>query len=161
MDAIDTQILIWGVKKEQADGRPDMVPRCIALLEMLKQQRHIIMVPSIVVAEYLADFPPERQEEQRRIIGKNFFVAPFDAAAATVAGAIYSKAKMKSARAKTPACRQCVHADLKIIATAIAHGAKRLYTDNTPHFVTLAVGKILVDDIPPLEKLQQGLSFGA
>ena len=163
MDAIDTSILIWGVKRQSPPDRPDIVDRCIALLDMLKSKHSVIMVPSIVVAEYLADFPPDKQEEQRRIFGRHFFVALFDAGAAAIVGQIYSKKNMQEAQSTGNACRQCVKADLNIIATTITHHASRIYTDNTKHFKILACGRIIVEGIPPLPlptETQQGLGFG-
>jgi predicted nucleic acid-binding protein len=156
VDAVDTSILIWGVKRESPPDRPDMVSRCVALIESLKGKRSVIMIPSIVVAEYLADFPLERQAEQRQIFGHHFFIAPFDARAATIAGEIYSKTTIHQAQSDTGICRQCLKADLKIIATAIAHGAARIYT-NDKHFTKLACGRIIVEGIPLLaafERLQ-------
>jgi len=102
------------------------------------------------------------QTQQRRIFGRHFFVAPFDARAATIAGRLYSKKKMQEAQSGGQGCRQCVKADLKIIATAIAHHAGRIYTDDK-QFRSLACGEIIVEDIPPLPPpapAQQGLRSG-
>jgi len=149
VDAIDTGVLIWGVKQQSAKDRPDMVSRSIALLASLKRKHSVIMVPSIVAAEYLIDFPLDRQEAQIQVLGRNFFIAPFDAKAAAIAAEIYSKKIMQQAQCDTNLGRQCLKADLKIIATAIAHGAAHIYT-NDRHFNSIASGRIIVEDIPSL-----------
>jgi hypothetical protein len=96
---------------------------------------------------------------QREIISKNFFVAPFDALAAAIAAELYDKRIMEDARQETKLPRQCVKSDLKIIATAIAHKAVRIYTDDN-HFTSLARGRILVSPIPQVPP-KQGDLFGA
>ena len=56
---------------------------------------------------------------------------------------------MDQVKAQNQIGRQCLKADYKIIATAIAHHATRIYT-NDGHFRSLALGRIFVEDIPPL-----------
>ena len=101
MDAIDTSILIWGVKKASPPDRPDMVERCVALIESLSKNRARIMLPSVVVAEYLTDFPFEQQEAQYRVLERHFFIAPFDAAGAAIAAQIYSRRRWIKLRPRT------------------------------------------------------------
>ncbi len=126
-----------------------MAERCVALIESLTSNHSRVMLPSVVVAEYLTDFPLEQQEAQRRILERNFFIAPFDTSAASIAAQIYCKKVMDQVKDQQQIGRQCIKADYKIIATAIAHKATRIYT-NDGHFRSLAVGRIIVEDIPPL-----------
>ena len=120
MVAFDTMILIWGVRRERQRGREDLVERCVDLIKHLKEQRTTIMVPSVAVAEYLAGFSAENQKIQQDIIGEHFFVAPFDMKAAAIAGELFDKQRMKAIREDTDLPRQCLKADLHIVATAIA-----------------------------------------
>jgi predicted nucleic acid-binding protein len=145
--AVDTNVLIWGVRKERPDDRPDLVERCARLLEDYKSTQIPIMVPSIVVAEYLIGHTLDQQSKERGIIGSNFFVAPFDAKAAAIAAQLYDASLLRQARRDTEIGRQCLQADFKILATAIAHGATVFYTDD-PHMTAFAAGKILVKEIP-------------
>lgn len=47
---------------------------------------------------------------------------------------------------------QCLKADYKILATAIAHGASRIYVDDN-HFSSIASrGEIIIDPIPRLSE---------
>lgn len=153
MVAFDTMILIWGVRRQAPPGREDLVDRCVDLIKHLKEDRTTIMVPSLAVAEYLVHFSAEDQKIQQAIIGESFFVAPFDMKAAAIAGELYDKQRMQAIRADTDLPRQCLKADLNIVATSIAHGATRIYVDDR-HFRTLAHGRILVNDVPPLRDMQ-------
>lgn len=151
MISIDTSILIWGIREHVQTGREDMIDRAKWLIRDHKDRGIPIMVPSVVLAEYLATFDNQSQVEQREIIGRNFFVAPFDNKAAWLTGELYDKARIKSIQqGGTP--KQCIHADLKILATAIAHSATTLYTDNLQDFLTLAAsdGRIIVKGVPAL-----------
>ena len=78
MIAVDTCILIWGVREHSQAGREDMIVRCKRLIDDHKARRIPIMVPAIVLAEYLARFDADEQLKQRETIARNFFVAPFD-----------------------------------------------------------------------------------
>jgi predicted nucleic acid-binding protein len=145
--AVDAQILIWGVRKLRPADRPDLVERCAQLLADYKSGQIPIMVPSIVVAQYLMGHSLEQQTRERSIIGSHFFVAPFDARAAAVAAQLYDANLLKQVRQETQIGRQCLMADFKIIATAIAHGATALYSDD-PHMSKFSGGKLLVKEIP-------------
>jgi predicted nucleic acid-binding protein len=147
MICIDTCILIWAIREHVQPGREDMIPRSKALIKDYADRSIQIMIPSIVLAEYLAEFDEQDQVVHRKIIADNFFIVPFDNAAAWEAGLLYDKARVKAVKANgTP--KQCVHADLKIIATAIAAKATHIFTDNVKDFTSLANGKILVGEVP-------------
>ena len=153
MIALDTTILIWGVRREEPEGREDLVARCTDLIADYKQRCIAITVPSVVMAEYLADSSPEKQKEQQAIIGSNFHVSPFDAKAAAIAAELHSKRLMNEIRAESDIPRQCLKADVQIIATAIAHDATHIYSDDG-HFTKLAQGKILVLGVPKVRASQ-------
>jgi len=128
-------------------GREDMIARARSLIKQSRQRKIPLMIPSIALAEYLADFEEGDQSAQRDQFAKGFFIAPFDTKAAWCAGEIFDRERMRVVRENgTP--RQSVHADLKIIATAISHGASCIYTDNVRDFRSLANGKIIVEELP-------------
>lgn len=151
MIAVDTSILIWGVRQESPEGREDLVARCVQLLRKYRSERRPIMVPSVVLAEYLVGCEKSSRETQRDIIGKNFFIAPFDAKAAAIAADLYDKSMVDEIRTEMGIGKQCIKADIKILATAIAHGASHIYV-NDEQMRVLAQGKIIVNGIPTLER---------
>ena len=150
MKAIDTCVLIWGIRGHLQEGREDLVERCRTLIEIYKRRHEAIMVPSVVLAEYLCGFSLDLQKIQRAYLESNFFVAPFDAAAAAIAAEIYDRLVMDERRLAGTG-RQCLKADLEIIATSIAHGASHIYTDNFDDFNALGKGRIIVERIPENE----------
>ncbi len=158
MQAIDTHILLWGIKRQATPGQEDMVPRAEWLLKDLKARRIPIMVPSVVLSEYLFQTPLDDQDVEADVITSNFFVAPFDTPAAKIAAQIYSSKVIHQIRDKMGIPRQVLHADVKIVATAIAHGAVRIYTLDD-HYRDLARGRILVCQVPEVPHKPQEL-FG-
>ncbi|MGO8751350.1 MAG: hypothetical protein ACLQNE_35840 [Thermoguttaceae bacterium] len=71
MNAIDTGVLIWGVRQIASPGQEDLIPRCVRLIKELSEGG-AIMVPSIVLAEYLTTFSLDDQKRQSRIINEAF-----------------------------------------------------------------------------------------
>jgi predicted nucleic acid-binding protein len=154
VEAIDTHVLIWGVRRHVQEGREDMIARCERLIEKIKATHSTIMLPSIVVSEYLIGFDLDAQMRQREILSKNYFVAPFDTKAGWIAAELYDKGVFDRAREESKLGKQCLKADLMIVATAIAHGATCIWVDDG-HIKTLARGRILVKIIPTLAELAE------
>jgi hypothetical protein len=65
------------------------------------------------------------------------------------AGRLHSKRLIAQVKKATGIPRPMLKDDLKIIATAIAHRAVRIYTDDEQD-QSLAQGQIIIETIPPL-----------
>ena len=152
MIAVDTNILVWGVRKAEDETRPDIVERCVHLIDDYKQRKIVIMIPSPVLGEFLIGYTIEQQREVLSLLTKAFFIAPFDFQAAAVAAELYSKAQFDQIREQEPIPRQCLKVDYMVAATAIRHGATTLFV-NDGHFKTIAAGRIIVSDIPQLRNV--------
>jgi predicted nucleic acid-binding protein len=151
--AIDTTILVWGVRKERPkDGRADLVERCVRLIEWVESDGGSIIVPSIAAAEYLIGCSPESRELQRKELFENFFVAPFDGRAAAIAADLYDRNLVAIARKGANAPRQSLKADFNVIATAIAHGASCIYAGDN-HMEAFACGRIPVKTAPEMTEM--------
>lgn len=151
MICIDTNILVWGVRRIADPTRPDIVDRCAQLISDHHERRITIMVPSVVLAEYLMGHTADERKAQMDVVGKHFFIGAFDTQAAIIAAELYDKETFDRIK-DTGVPRQCLKADYKIIATAIRHSASTIYA-NDPHFGTIGRGKIMVKDVPPLRVL--------
>lgn len=149
MNAVDTNILIWGVRKEPDANRPDMVERCSRLIADLQARNITIAVPSVVLAEYLMGHSSVDQKREYLIIGQSFFVPPFDVAAAAICAELYDKETF-DAIVSQGVPRQCLKTDYKVIATAIAARASRIYTDNVAQFRRIAGNRIMVSEVPAI-----------
>jgi hypothetical protein len=120
------------------------------------------MLSTPVVAEYVGGFHPDNQAEQFKEIRGSFAVVPVDLRAAAIAAQLlYSKQLIKEIQNEYHCSRQVVKADMLIIATSVAAGAKTLYSHDGK-FVKAAQGKIIVKPIPDLPAIgdQQSLFEG-
>lgn len=130
---VDTQILIWAVKREATPGQEPMIEKAVRYLEHVDKCKDQIIVPSVVVSEFLANVSDEREEAVLKALEKCFMVIPFDTLAAVYAARIWRKnsegnpsiiQKLKAdnlTKAK-------IKADIQIIATALARKAVRITT---------------------------------
>ena len=57
---LDTQILIWGIRKHAELGQEGNIPRAENLIEILTRSKDNIIIPSIVCAEACAAVPDDR-----------------------------------------------------------------------------------------------------
>ena len=149
MIALDANILVWGIRGIPDPNRPDMVERCKALIADLEDQKQTRLIPSVVFAEYLIGHTAEQQAEEVRIIGRHYFIAPFDGRAATIAAELYDAQVFKQIVTADGVGRQCLKTDYNVIATAIRHGASSLYVDDK-HFKKIANDRIKIHPVPPL-----------
>lgn len=78
MIAVDTHIFAWGIQKERDPIHPDNVERAIQPLRDQRDAGQPIIVPSVALAEYVSGQNADRQRSATDIIGKAFFIAPFD-----------------------------------------------------------------------------------
>ena len=142
---LDTQILIWAIKEETESGQEDMVYRSQALIERLDKADKKLLIPSIVIGEFLIRMPSETHQTTTNLIQRNFMVATFDLRAASHYAKIWRAKQGKElldelkASGKT---RQELKADRMIIATAIANGAECIYSHDKG---VVAFGKDFID----------------
>jgi hypothetical protein len=79
---MDTQVLIWGVRKKASSTQQDMVPRTEQLLDFLDSQKTSIIIPMPCVAEYLCGVDEAQYGAVMQIFRERFIIQPFDALAA-------------------------------------------------------------------------------
>lgn len=129
--AIDSMTLVWGVSKK---GDPDGIKHAKYLFMQLNEEKAQIVIPSVVVAEYITPCSSRRErEEVVAALGERFIIAPFDAKDAIEAADLWNCGKRKRER-KRPGARVRLRADTLIIATAHNHGAQVFYTDDQDCF---------------------------
>ena len=102
MISVDTQILIWGLKRNSTKNRAHMIPKAEHLLECLSQQRAKIMVPSLVLSEFLVKYTFDERAVVLAEMQKRFFIAPFDANSASLAAQMYMDSARRWATKATP-----------------------------------------------------------
>lgn len=144
MICIDTMVLIWGVQKKARLGQEHMVERTGRWLRSLAASERL-MIPSVVVAEYLAPFKGAEKARQLKALEQGFYVPALDLASAALASDLISKAPRDALKHLS---REIIKSDCYILATAIVHGATLLVTENQDDFKKLAGGKIRLAGVP-------------
>jgi predicted nucleic acid-binding protein len=129
--AVDSMTLVWGKRKK---GNPDKVKHAKYLFQGLNKQKAQIIVPSIVVAEFVTPLATTKLREEMIIkLQKRFLLAPFDANDAAIAAELWNDGK-SSREMKQSGVRVRLKADARIVATAYGHGAQVFYTDDDDCF---------------------------
>lgn len=123
-----------------------MIGRTKRFLAHLAKEGERVMIPTVVVSEYLEKFPPEEHEAHLAALEKNFFLPSYDAKCAVIASQLVSAAGRPASR--EPGSRNVFKADTQIIATAIAHNAELIVTGNVEEYRRIAVNRIRVSDVP-------------
>lgn len=128
---LDTQILIWGIKNEATAGQEALIPKAQAFLKHLDKNQVQVLIPSIVIAEFLMRIPPEAHATIGNLIQRSFVVAPFDLQASAHFARLW---QLHHAVAEAPLAgadtftRSALKADCMIVAAAIARGADCIYS---------------------------------
>ncbi len=149
MIAIDTVVLVLALRPD--DPNDSRVAQAQALLSSLDQQQETILIPAPVLTEFLYKYPPEKRGAILAELGTWAMIQAFDAKAAAIAANLNPP---PAAERNEP--RQCVKTDVFIVATAIAHGASCIYTDNIKDFRAIAQNSI---DVRALPEYQPELPF--
>lgn len=151
MFCIDSQILIWGIKKQSSDGQEDMIKRAEHFFRWVDKEKHDILIPTVVIAEILAPEPKEKYSEYMDQINENFMIGEFNTMCAIrYADLLYGKfGDLKQLMHNNGIRKEKMKADFMVLATALAYKAKTLYT-NDQGLLKIAKGHIQVANIPEL-----------
>lgn len=148
---IDANIFIWGIKKQASPGQEEMLKRAEYLFQWMDDNKHRVMIPSIVVAEILAPESLEKQTVILDLINKNFMTPEFDLRAASkYAHMLMNKIEeLKKVAQKENIELQKMKTDHLIIACAVANGANCIYTHDIG-LKTFGQKYIEIKELPPL-----------
>lgn len=151
---IDTHILIWGIQKEASTGQKQMISAAQAFLRHLDSEGADILIPSVVLGEFLLRIPTGKHETVRAFFEQRFKVPPYDAASASRQAEVWQGSKDEGVydvlRGDEIASRSEIRADCMIIGTALAHGAALIYSHDQKTLGKLAKGFIKVLQMPEI-----------
>jgi predicted nucleic acid-binding protein len=141
----DTHILIWGVRGQATKGQEHNIEKARYLINQCGEEGIKIMVPSVVVAEFLCGVDPELSGAASQLMHDRFIVLPFDTQAALHFAEMWRN--KKHLKGEIGISRAEIKADLMIIATAVARGAKCIYSEDVG-LKNTAQGYIEVKPLP-------------
>jgi predicted nucleic acid-binding protein len=133
---LDTQILIWGLKRQASPGQEDMIDLATRFLSHLTRQKRTCIVPAVVVSELLLPLPLSEHNAFVADIARRFTVPPFDTLTATYLARVW-----QSKRGQVEIPRPEIKFDSLIVATALAAGANCIYSHD-PHVKLIAAGHL-------------------
>lgn len=149
--AIDSMTLVWGVKKE---GTSDQLQRAKWLFEQLETDKAQIILPAVALSEYLTPIDPREHTRAITALKERFLIPPFDVECASLAARLFWKGKELrevDEQMSQPGARKCLRADALIIATAVRHGARILYTgDDKCRRLASTIKHLEVKDLPEM-----------
>lgn len=144
----DTQIVIWGMKEDAIPEQEHMIARATALIEKCQEDATKIIVPSIVVAELLSGASERESNQLLAALQKHFIVPPFDIQAAQYFAKLWRDKELREGLKNEGATRAEMKADCLIVATAVARGARYIYSHD-PKLEKFGRGHIEVRGLPP------------
>ncbi len=134
---LDTHILVWGIRREATQGQEDYIPHARFLLQKLNDENAKIIIPSIVLAEFLVRCPEDKVNDIIGLFERSFRVVPFNTIAARKAAELWRDklpALLEEIKAFPDECnktRQLLKVDCQIVATALAYNANVIYSNDS------------------------------
>lgn len=139
---LDTNVLIWGIKRQATPGQEYMIERTARFLRYLEKKQTDCVVPAVVIAELLLPLPLSEHMLFTALVSQTFVVPSFNTLTAALLAKIW-----QSKKGQVVIPRQEIKFDAMVVATALAAGASCIYS-NDPHIEAIALGHIDCKDIP-------------
>jgi hypothetical protein len=129
---LDSHIIVWGIKEEATPGQENMIPKAKLFFAWLDEQKHDVIIPSVVVGELLMRVPATEHEKVTQFFEKRFRVPSFDLMCASKYAEIWQKRNEDKTidflKKKMNATREEIKADCQIVAIAIVQKAQCIYS---------------------------------
>lgn len=145
---LDTNVLIWGIRKAASQEQQHMINHTTKFIEYLKQGNTNIIIPSVVVGEFLSGTQSKEHACVLQKISSLFDVVDFDSHAALIFSRLWQTKKSFHKTLDIP--RNEMKADLMIVACAISSGSEVLYSHDKG-LRELCKGEIEGRDIPKMD----------
>ena len=156
---VDTQLVIWGFRKNASPGQENKIILAEKLIEHISTPKNTLALTSITLAEASAIVPQQDIPSFIQRVQQYFMVIPFDAL-----GAYHYQQLYKAHCSKIPQwknekyTRINIVTDMKILASALSRHVDDFYTDNMKDFTKIADGfNINVKPVPLPEPEQLSL----
>lgn len=134
--------LVWGIRE---DGPDEMCRKAKHLFNEFTREKTQVIVPSVVLAEYLTPASQSAHETIIEEINERFHIKPFDEACTSEAARIFQVGKPMREKGKEGE-RAILRADTMIISVAMMYGATTLYSgDKTLRALSNKAGLRAID----------------
>jgi len=155
---VDSQILIWGIKKQFTEGQENKIERAESFFRKVDEEGHQILIPTVVLAEILAPEPKGKYSMYMDVINESFMIGEFNTMCAIrYAEILHNRFEdLKQFAHNNGIRREKMKADFMVLATALAYNAHTLYT-NDKGLLSIASGYIQACEIPKLPATQMDL----
>lgn len=107
----------------------EMTKRARYLFDELERDKAQIVLPSIVVTEFLCAVHDAARASVLAGLNRRFRIEPFDVRDTVLAAQLWDHGNARRKKG-SPGGRVALRSDIYIIATAAGHGAKEFYTDD-------------------------------
>lgn len=160
---LDTQVLIYAVEDAKRPNAEELHRKARHYVRTMSKEGHNLILPAIVVGEFLVAHKFENDFDALRTLTKHFMVIPFDVKTAQIFGPIYKEKGLAMAKEKceSKSCRKRkISADCQVVATTIACNGDVLVS-NDPDLKRLGDGRVNVIEVPSIPeqlKLAPGMS---
>jgi hypothetical protein len=120
--------------------------RSAILINMLEEDKERIVIPTVLVGEFLAGIDPKDHGNVIVELQKRFFCPEYDVRAASLAAELweYNRGLPKDSSAK----RNVIKADVMIVATAKVAGATKFYSHDSRCRAFAARAGMTASDLP-------------
>lgn len=144
---LDTHVLIWGISKTAKPSQEYMIGRTANFLAWLQNEQATILIPAVVLAEFLVHIPEKEHRNILALFQRDFFIPSVDALTASLFASVWQKNRNNGLPAD--ASREVLKIDGLLVATALACKAHIIYSED-PDIEKLAKGYIDVSPIPSI-----------
>lgn len=161
---IDTNILIWGIRKEASPGQEDNILYAKHFLKTLHNRDNNIIIPTPVIAELFTPLPKEAYPKMHKKIAELGSICSFDLGASLKYASLFSSLSKKDRQKNNielETTKSAMKIDLMILSIALVNKCEILYTNNVKDFKPWIVGQpIQILDMPRIP-FEQDLNFPA
>lgn len=157
----DTQVLIWGVQETSSSTQTEMIARARYLIGQLSQSNTRIIVPSVVVGEFLLGIPADDHIKVLNSMRESFITAPYDLQAAARFASLWRERQesnvIRNLQEEEKATRTELRADCMIVATALVQKSSCIYSHDKK--LKIFAGDAIAVIELPREQNQLNLGF--
>ncbi len=152
---VDTNILIWGIRGVSTPGQESRIPICRRLFEWLRERQELVVLTADCVEEYLVG--GDSNQLSVELIRERFIILDYNPACWLKSAEIRSHpAFMKEMRdIDRQVSRVSIRADVRIVATAIAHNVEKIYSDDSGVRTIASRSGLLAVGVPTLVQMER------